>query len=249
MRVNSRLALIGSLQFGISGPLDCHVWAIRGGDGVVVVDAGGGTHTERILANLAADFGEAPVVALVLTHSHPDHCFGAAAIAEAAGCRVFAPEPSREILETGDAVRCGLRLAQQRGVYPADFQFRACKVDRAFRDGDTIEPGGLRITTLRVRGHSQDSFCLLLETGGERWLFSGDAVFYGGVLGVTNIEGSGMEGYRADLPKLAGLGVDAFLPGHGLFTMREGQRHIDAAIGQAAKNFMPRQIGQWDLLF
>jgi glyoxylase-like metal-dependent hydrolase (beta-lactamase superfamily II) len=80
-------------------------------------------------------------------------------------------------------------------------------------------------------------------------MFAGDVVFYGGILGVINVDGSGMEGYRADLSKLNGLGVEGFFPGHGIFTLHGGQRHIDKAIEQMANGFMPRQIGQGDAIF
>ena len=58
-----------------------------------------------------------------------------------------------------------------------------------------------------------------------------------------------MKGYRADLSKLRGLGVEGLFPGHGLFTLRDGQRHIDLAIEECQKGFLPRQIGQADIIF
>lgn len=43
MRICDPLAIVGSLQFGLSGPLDCHVYAMRGPTGVVLIDSGAGT--------------------------------------------------------------------------------------------------------------------------------------------------------------------------------------------------------------
>ena len=40
MRLTKQLALVGSLQFGISGPFDCHVYALKGPEGIVLIDAG-----------------------------------------------------------------------------------------------------------------------------------------------------------------------------------------------------------------
>ncbi|PYV28541.1 MAG: hypothetical protein DMG24_01840 [Acidobacteria bacterium] len=54
---------------------------------------------------------------------------------------------------------------------------------------------------------------MLTEVDGQKWLFSGDVVFYGGILGVINFEGSGKGAYRADLHKLRGLAVEGLLPG------------------------------------
>jgi len=69
------------------------------------------------------------------------------------------------------------------------------------------------------------------------------------VLGVINTPDSGMQGYRSDLGRLEGLKIDALLPSHGLFTLRGGQRHIDAALEVVARGFLPRQIGQGGRIF
>ncbi|HLY59630.1 MAG TPA: MBL fold metallo-hydrolase [Terriglobia bacterium] len=249
MRLTSSLALVGSLQFGISGPLDCHVYALQGPAGVVLIDGGAGTHTDQMLANLSADFGTEAVETIAITHCHLDHCGGAASFRANTHCRVITPEHSSVALERADDVSTGLRAARERGIYPADYRFSPCPVDRRVRDGEEFEAAGLRFTAIHVRGHSRDSFCFLTEVDGQRWLFTGDVVFYGGVLGVINFEDSGMSGYRADLHKLKGLAVEGLFPGHGLFTLRGGQRHIDSAIEQVGKGFMPRQIGQGDLIF
>ena len=245
MRITDRLALVAGLQFGISGPLDCNVWAVRGPSGVALIDSGGGTHTDRILDNLGAALGTTAVDTLLLTHTHPDHCFGAAALRERTGCRVAAPRMTAGILETGDVDRSGLRKAQAQGIYPPDFLFRPCAVDLPFDDGQTISAAGLDVRAIHVAGHSPDCFCFLVD----RWLFTGDVLFYGGVLGVTNFDGSGMDGYRRDMPKLGELSIDGLFPGHGLFTLTGGQRHLEAAIAQSKSHFMPRQVGQWDSIF
>ena len=243
------MALVASLQFGISGPLDCHVYALLGPSGVVLIDAGAGTHTELILRTVAADFAGTTVAALVLTHAHMDHFGGAAEIRKLTGCQVIAPTLCASTLERGDEEACGLRSAREQGVYPSDFQLQPCPVDRTVEDGEKFGAAGIEFTAIHVRGHSKDAHCFLTQSKKATWLFTGDVVFYGGVLGVINAEGSGMEGYRADLRKLGGLGVDGLFPGHGLFTFSGGQRHLDCAIEQTAKGFVGRQIGQGDLIF
>jgi hydroxyacylglutathione hydrolase len=249
MRVTSSLALVASLQYGISGPSDCHVYAIRGPAGIVLLDSGAGTHTDALLANLRSDFGADDVETLLVTHGHLDHCGGAASIHSKTNCRVITTEYTRRILEQADEEASGLRLARSQGVYPADFRLTPCEINQSFSDGEQFEAGGLPWKVIRVRGHSEDSSCFLTEIGGKPALFSADVIFYGGVLGVINSEGSGMSGYRADLRKLSNLGIEGLFPGHGLFTLRGGQRHIDVALEQLEKGFIPRQIGQGDLIF
>jgi glyoxylase-like metal-dependent hydrolase (beta-lactamase superfamily II) len=249
MRINDALALVGSLQFGISGPLDCHVYAVRGPEGIVLIDAGAGTHTEQLLRNVSTDFPDAAVKALLVTHCHIDHFGGAAQIRELTACKVIAPALCRKTIETADEEASGFRAAREQSVYPSDLRLRPCPVDLAVGDGESFTAAGIAFTAIHVRGHSRDSHCYLMKHSGGNWLFTGDVVFYGGVLGVINAEGSGMEGYRSDLTKLSGLKVDGLFPGHGLFTLARGQRHLDRAMEQTRSGFVGRQIGQGDLIF
>jgi glyoxylase-like metal-dependent hydrolase (beta-lactamase superfamily II) len=149
----------------------------------------------------------------------------------------------------GDEEASGLRAAREQGTYPPDFHFAPCSVDHALRDGEEFEAGGIDFRAIQVRGHCEDAFCYCTHFAGEQWIFTGDVVFYGGVLGVINIAGSGMSGYRADLAKLQGLEVEGLFPGHGMITLRSGQQHIDLAIDTLSKGFLPRQVGQGDLIF
>src|SRR5687768_16160029 len=99
MKITERLAIVASLQFGICGPYDCHVYALSGTDGLVLIDAGGGSHIDCLLANVASHFPDRRIEGLLLTHCHLDHCGGAGGIRRRTGCAVFAPEISRDILE------------------------------------------------------------------------------------------------------------------------------------------------------
>ena len=248
VRLTPSLALVGSLQFGISGPFDSHVYALKGPAGIVMIDVGAGTHTEQLLDNLRSDLMTDAVKALVLTHCHLDHCGGAAGVRKRTACQVIAPQLSRSVLETGDEEACGLRSAREQGTYPPDFRLEPCPVDLGVADGANFEAGGINFKAIHVRGHSEDMFCYWTHFNGHNWLFTGDAVFYGGVLGVINVRGSGMDGYRSDLRKLQGLAVEGLFPGHGLMTLKDGQKHIDRAIEQVKKGFLPPQVGQGGLV-
>jgi len=248
VRLTPSLALIGSLQFGISGPFDSHVYALRGPSGIVLVDAGAGTHTVQLLQNLRSDLGSDAVKALILTHCHLDHCGGAAGLRKSTGCQVIAPQLSRSVLETGDEDLSGLRAAREQGTYPPDFRLEPCPVDLGVVDGTNFEAAGVSFRAIHVRGHCEDMFCYWTQFNGQKWLFTGDAVFYGGVLGVINVRGSGMDGYRSDLKKLQGLAVEGLFPGHGLITLKNGQHHIDRAIELMKRGFLPPQVGQGGLV-
>ena len=76
-----------------------------------------------------------------------------------------------------------------------------------------------------------------------------EPAFWQAIVGLINYPGSELAPYRTYLPRLAGLGIDALLPGHLLFTLRNGQAHIDLALARMAKSFVPLSIGQLDVIF
>ena len=249
MRVTPCLGIAASLQFGIGSAYDCHVYAICTRDGIVLIDSGCGGAATDILGELSTDFPSVPLKAIVLTHAHVDHFGGAAHLQRLGAVQVFASDCSRPVVLSGDETACGLTEARQMGIYPQDLRLSACRHVETFSDGQPFDVLGHTFHPIRVRGHSDDSHCLLTEVSGKRCVFTGDTIFYGGILGVINRPDSGMQGYRCDIKKLSNLNVEGLFPGHGLFTLRRGQAHIDLAIEQAHKGFLPRQIGQWDILF
>jgi glyoxylase-like metal-dependent hydrolase (beta-lactamase superfamily II) len=250
MRLTDRIYIVGSLQLGISGRWDSHVYLVKGTDGLVLIDSGGGTDGDRIFENIRNDgFDPQDIKALLLTHVHFDHSCGAAEIRERTGCKVYLSSRSKDLLERGTAEESGLNIAIEKGIYPDWFKFQNCTVDETVGDGDVIEAAGLKFRAVAVEGHSPDSVCYLLEIDERRDLFAGDVLFYGGVIGLINAHGSTMDGYRQDLAKLAGLDIDGFFPGHYLFTVNGGQRHIDAAIDACSKGMIPLTVGDLGTIF
>jgi hydroxyacylglutathione hydrolase len=82
-----------------------------------------------------------------------------------------------------------------------------------------------------------------VELDGSRALFTGDTLFFNGLIGLINAPGAEMSAYRRFLPRLADLSVDMLLPGHGLFVMHEGQAHIDRALSAIQRSMLPPTIG------
>ena len=129
-------------------------------------------------------------------------------------------------------------------MYPQDYVYIHCPVDRGIEDGDTFTIGGVKITAINVIGHSRDSTCFLMELDGVTYLFSGDVVYHGGVIGLLNFPMSSLEDYHVGLPKLAGLGVDGLFPSHGMFTLDHGQDTIDTALRELDSIFVPHSVMQ-----
>jgi glyoxylase-like metal-dependent hydrolase (beta-lactamase superfamily II) len=230
MRLTPRLYLVGSGEVGISDPGDCHVYLLDGGDEYALIDAGCGTERSvaSILANLERE-GLDPMRLrkVILTHWHGDHASGASIFRERLGCRVVAPAGERAFLEEG------------RGTV------RASPVDHPVEDGEEIAVGTLRLTARCVPGHSEATTAYQVQTAEGRLLFCGDIVFANGIIGLINHPGSDLARYREHIGRLGGLGIDALLPGHLLFTLGDGQRHLDLAIRRLTTGgFVPYSIGQ-----
>jgi glyoxylase-like metal-dependent hydrolase (beta-lactamase superfamily II) len=92
---------------------------------------------------------------------------------------------------------------------------------------------------IEVPGHSKGSTCYLLRQGERRILFSGDTVFLGGTIGLGNWPGSSLDDYRQYVGRLSGLAVDTLLPGHFLWTLEDGQEHLDRAVENLKLAWVP----------
>lgn len=141
-------------------------FALAGADGgVTIVDAGLklASARKRLVAGLAA-IGAAPadVRRVVVTHAHPDHAGGLAALVALTGCSVLAHERESVYLRDGRSPRT--RRGRSRG-------FPKVTVTTEFRHGELL-PGGLR--AVHTPGHSPGHTALLHEETGV--LFTGDAV-------------------------------------------------------------------------
>lgn len=234
MRLHPRIYLVGSGELGLSDSWDCHIYVVDGGGELAMIDAGGGRPAsfEMIRRNMAADgLDPSRIRHIILTHWHTDHARGAAAWRAQLNATVYLPEIERTLLETGDS-----------GTIP-------CPVDVGIAHGDRITVGDLTLEAIQVPGHSVGICAFLLEIAGYRALFAADIVFQNGVIGLINHAGSEMAPYRQYLPRLAGLNIDALLPGHLLFTLRNGQQHIDRALEQMRGGFVPLSIGQLEAIF
>ncbi len=233
MKIIDKIHLVGSGQAGcmISNVSDCHVYLVESADGHILIDAGVGLEVGRIIDNIERDgIDPAAIRHLLLTHSHADHSGGAAELRERLGLKVYVGSPEAHLLRESDLMDQGLDIAIEDGIYPIDYRFRNCDPDVIINDGDTFTFGEWKVRAILTPGHSKGSVCYLFTDGGRTILFSGDVVVHGGKLMFLNCEGSVMSDMRVSMPKLGGLGVEEFYPGHGCWVCAKGQDHIDKAI-------------------
>lgn len=165
----------------------------------VLVDPGSGDprEQERLLSALAAARARLGrrVTAIWLTHHHPDHVAGVAALRAALGVPVLAhPETAKRLAPRG----IGIDGALEDGA-------------RVVLPGPAGEPP-VSVLVVHTPGHARGHLCFLEEE--ERSLLAGDLVAGIGTIVVDPPEGN-MDDYLGSLAKLAALRPKTLFPGHG----------------------------------
>jgi glyoxylase-like metal-dependent hydrolase (beta-lactamase superfamily II) len=240
MKIIPGIYLVGAGMLGLSHPNDSYIYLLDARGELALIDAGVGLEIKRIFANIEEDgFDPAKIKKVILTHTHADHAGGCREMKERLGCTIFVPGNEIDLLEKGTDKELGLIIAKKNGIYSPDYFFPHCSADVAISHGDFISLGDLELRAIHTPGHSPGSTCYFLECRERKILFTGDVVFYEGEIGLLNYWGSNLADYRNYIDRLANLSVDVLLPGHKLFTLREGQQHIDRAISALKKLSVP----------
>jgi hydroxyacylglutathione hydrolase len=182
------------------GPTQTNCYVVRADEGAreaVVVDPG--------YEGLGP---ESAVRAILVTHCHPDHLGGIAALAEATRALVYMPEREAAVLENPQA------------FYPGQ-PIRPYTPDVCLQGDETFEVAGLTFQTLSVPGHSPGH--VAYATDGA--VFSGDVLFAGGV-GRTDLPFGDWDTLVASIQTLFDrLPPDTVVyPGHGPTTTLAAER-------------------------
>ncbi len=256
MKLKDNLYMIGSGAFGISHSGDCHVYALDCSPKIILIDAGCGDDTELILNNLKEDGLDPSNIAWVLvTHAHRDHAGGCIALKNILNNKFqnldvkFAASPGgAELLQKGTEKQLGLDLF---GIDKPDRDvlFPRFQVDQILGDENKdvegkITVGGSTVYAVSAPGHSLDSQCYYVETNDGTVLFSGDVITSGGYISYGNWPDSDLSEYRITMEKLILLNVEVLLPGHLLWTLKDGRVHIKRASDGFKGLFPPAAIHQ-----
>ncbi|MBI3962826.1 MAG: MBL fold metallo-hydrolase [Deinococcus sp.] len=220
----------GRYGFGLTHPLDCHVYLVQGQGQYALIDSGVGLEVDAILRQVRDDgLDPAQISTILITHSHADHAGGAARLAQLTGAQVIASRQAAPTLRTGDMVASGARLGQQAGIYPGDYQLTPCSIAREVSDGDLINVGDIEFTVLETPGHCRDHLAFYARIEGKPSLFGGDSVFHSGRILIQNIPDCSLPEYSRTAQRLAALEVDALLTGHLTIALSGGHEHLQAA--------------------
>jgi hydroxyacylglutathione hydrolase len=246
MRLIERVHLVGSGSFGfdLTDPFDCHVYLIDGKGELALVDVGAGMGAEAILDNVRRE-GLDPrrIRRLILTHAHGDHAGGAARMRRLLGEPVVCVSRDRaRALREADEGAVSIDVAKRAGIYPPAYTLEPCEVDVELVHGDTLAVGDLSLQVLDTPGHADGHVSLLLEHAGQRSLFAGDVIFFGGKILLQAIHDCRLDAQIRSLRSIRELGVDALLPGHLTLSLRDGQRHIERANEVLDRLLIPEQM-------
>lgn len=238
MKITNQIYMVGSGAFGISTPGDCHCYLINGGDAYALVDCGLSKNPQAIMDEIVRDGLSLQKLKWVfLTHAHPDHANAAFWLQQNLGVQVVCSAFEAKVLAKGLTKVLG--LDETIPAYESFVQMPTGTVDRVVSDGETMQVGNITVKAMETPGHTHGSTCYYLEQDGKKMLFCGDTVFYRGQISLLSPPLSDYEHYRAGIARLAGLEIDALFPSHLMWTLQQGQKHIDIAIQNFEQSLRP----------
>lgn len=229
---------------------------IIGRDSVLITDSGGSRADGERLREEIRNRTDKPIRHVLITHVHPDHAFGAAALAGDQPAVIGHHALGAALEVRGEYYRRRLTeaLGPERAghvVYPTV----------AVKDGAEIDLGG-RVLRLIAHGKAHtdcDLSMLDVETG---LLFPADLLF---VNRVPSLDGS-LQGWLTEIERLKALGASRAVPGHGppvvdlapaiadltryLSLLRDQTSEAIAAglsIGEAARTVAQAERSRWAL--
>jgi len=178
---------------------NCNTYLVNG-PAPVLIDPGHLRLFDHVRRGLA-EIGLAPEdLGLVLcTHAHPDHIESLPLFKKAGVPVAFHQEEWQSI------------LAAERHLAAMGVELAAVAPDFFLGEGG-LSVKGRAFQVYHTPGHSPGSVCLLLPE--SRALFTGDLVFKEG-LGRTDLPGGRPELLKASILRMAELGAEWVLPGHG----------------------------------
>lgn len=229
MKLTERIYLCGSGAFGITPAGDCHCYVLDGKSELALVDCGMQKDPRAILTRMEQDgLDPGKLRYILLTHAHPDHANACEWFRNHMGVQIVASAFEAAALEHG--LLETLKLDVKNVRYEQYYHMCRCRADRIVEDGELLLVGDLTVETLLTPGHTAGSTSYLTEIQGKRELFTGDEVFYQGFVSVLAPPFSDYEHYYDGLKRLKDQKTDGLFPSHLMWTLRDGQKHIDKAL-------------------
>ncbi len=213
----------------VVGPFVQNVYLLWCGETMEGVLVDPGWEPERILA-MAEDAGVS-VKAVLATHGHIDHVWGAVPVCEATGAPFRMHPGDLYWLEALD------RQAEMFGLEPPP---ATPSVDEPLAGGDVVRFGRVSLQVLHTPGHTPGSVSFH-DGAGSLW--TGDTLFHGSI-GRTDFPGGDFPTIRRSIREgLFALPADTTVfPGHGPATRLGAEKRENPFVGDDAGDG-PRGMG------
>ena len=182
----------------------CAVLSLESSSSCLICDPGMYDESEReALLSLLEKEGLTPE-AILLTHGHFDHIFGAAFLQKKYGIPVFMHPSDKKTV----------RLSPAFAAYFSSRVLDASFVTTDISDGEILSLSGLEIKVIATPGHTPGGVCYYI--GSEGVLLSGDTLFAGSI-GRSDLPGGDYDLLiRSVLDRLMVLPPETdVIPGHG----------------------------------
>jgi len=194
----------------------CNVYILCSGKEAVLVDFGSGGVLDHL-----NEIGVDRVTAVLMTHHHRDQAQGLNRAVEA-GVRIWVPHTEQDLFHSVDAHWQAREIYNNYNMRQDLFSLlESVPVTGTLDDYEIRRFGDFTVTVLPTPGHTTGSISLLIETAGQRILFSGDLIAAPGrvvSLSATQWSYNGAEGVAASLASLLDLldrQLNLLLPSHG----------------------------------
>jgi quinoprotein relay system zinc metallohydrolase 2 len=230
---------------------------VIGRDAVLVVESGGSLADGRWLRSQIRKRTDKPIKHVVITHMHPDHCFGAAAF-DADRPNVVGHHRLRAALEArGEFYR--ERLIDLLGE--TEVGRIVLPTQEIGNDGAEIDLGD-RVVRFTAHGAAHTDCDLSMMDTATGLLFAADLLFVGRV---PSLDGS-LLGWLKEVQRLRAMSATKAVPGHGptivefapamsdleryLASLRDDTRQAIAEgrpIEEAIQTVAPSERGRWNL--